>query len=101
MSENNIAILFTISNFSVAVKPLFNNRFTVEEIYRLLQANDDEDLDRIEVYGGALYCFEEHTKHVLNNMASEFWFENAPHMDRDGIVGNALFIPTKQDLYIP
>ena len=55
MSENNIAILFTISNFSVAVKPLFNNRFTVEEIYRLLQANDDEDLDRIEVYGGVPY----------------------------------------------
>jgi hypothetical protein len=99
MNQNNFAILFTTNNFAVRVEPKFNNKFTVEEIYRLIKASDNEDLDRIEVFNGALYCFEQSSNKDLNEQASKFWFENARHMDRDGILGDSIFIPTNQDVY--
>lgn len=99
MSENKFAILFEVNNFPVKVEPKNSVRFSVDELYSLLKAQDDQDLDRIEVFNGALYCLEIRTNLKLNNSASQFWFNNAPHMDRDGIVGHALFIPTDQDVY--
>ena len=99
MNQNNNSILFDINNFPVKVEPSNGSRFTVEEVYELLKVSEEEDLDRIEVFNGAIYCSEIRESKKLNNSASEFWFDNAPHMDRDGIVGNAMFITKSQDLY--
>lgn len=99
MSENNKSILFELNNFAVKIEPSNGIRFSVDEIYELLKVSEKEDLDRIEVFNGALYCSENIENKKLNNQASQFWFDNAPHIDRDGIVGNAIFINEKQDVY--
>ena len=99
--NNDNPILFDINQDPKEILPLNGRSFFVHELYSLLRANDYEDLDRIEVYNGALYCRETITEQTpYNRKATEFWYNNAPYLNRpNGITGIALFIPNSMDIY--
>ena len=94
------AIVFSINEDILPrqVTPNNGRTFDLSEIFDLLNVPKNvNDLDRIEIFGGALYLNPENK--IFNRSASEFWFNNSPHFDRDYLTGTVLFIPKPQDVY--
>ena len=82
------------------ITPQNGNAFFASEVFDILDANDLDDLDRIEVYNGALYCIELRDNLAYNRTATSFWRNNAAYLNRrHGILGLAIFIPHTMDIY--
>jgi len=93
-------ILFSI-NEDILPKQLLpsNGRtFSIAEIFEfLIVSSDHDDLDRIEIFDGALYLNP--VDKIFNKRASKFWFSNSAFFDRDHLSGSVMFIPTRYDPY--
>lgn len=99
-NDNSEPIFFDTNDEPVHILPSNGRYFLVSEVFELLNANSHDDLDRIEVYKGALYCIELRDQLEYNQKATSFWFNNAKYLNRQhGILGKAIFIPNELDLY--
>lgn len=96
---NDVPILFRETE-EIDIMPENETCFFVSEIYDLLCADEYEDLDRIEVYNGAIYCrcVEDDTMYS-NEFATQFWYNNAAFLNREEIRGHAVFVPNDMDIY--
>ena len=98
--DNKHPVLFDETDNPKLVQPINGKFFQPSEVFELLKATENDDLDRIEVFNGALYCIELRSRLYYNRTATQFWYDNARNLNREhGILGNAIFIPKDLDLY--
>ena len=98
--DNKSPVLFDETDQPKFIEPQNGRFFQPSEVFELLKADENDDLDRIEVFNGALYCIELRKSLYYNKVATQFWYNNARNLNREhGILGNAIFIPKELDLY--